>query len=233
MPLMIKDSRRVMFIHIPKTAGTAIEKSFETSGWNMKFFHAPNRGHGPDRAPCNPQHWHQGPLRKWAYPDGPVTFEFALVRNPFTRLISEMLWREKSQSAHINQRGYDQEFFQKLDSFGVRHMQQYIKNEAKFQADKELFYRQKNMLYADNHFRPQNHFVRAVTNIYKYEDLGHTVWNTLQEKFGLRQLTQEYTHVDLKKTRPDRMPSATDRFKELYTELYGPDHQKFNYALPF
>jgi len=140
MPLMIKDSRRVMFIHIPKTAGTAIEKSFENSGWSLKFFHAPNRGHGPDLAPCNPQHWHQGPLRKWAYTAGPVTFEFALVRNPFTRLISEMLWREKSQSAHINQHGYDTEFFNRLDAFGIRHMQQYIKNENQFQADKELFY---------------------------------------------------------------------------------------------
>lgn len=233
MPLFTHKTQRVMFIHIPKTAGTAIEKSFADAGWGTEFLHMPNRGDGPDRAPCNPQHWHQGPLRKWAYSQGPVTFEFAIVRNPFTRLISEMIWREAGHTSHINKHGYDNKFFQKLDSFTVRNLQHYIKNETEFQNDKEFFYEQGKKFHADNHFRPQFHYVRPVTNIYKYEDLKPTVWNTLKEKFKLNVLTQEYTRVDLKKSRPVQIPSPSSQFRELYTQVYGPDHEKFNYPLPF
>jgi len=46
-------------------------------------------------------------------------------------------------------------------------------------------------------------------------------------------LTQEYTRLDLKKTRPVTIPSPSVDFRELYTQVYGPDHQRFNYPLPF
>jgi hypothetical protein len=35
VPVMIKDGRSVLFIHIPKTGGTSVERLFKKSGWEQ------------------------------------------------------------------------------------------------------------------------------------------------------------------------------------------------------
>lgn len=215
MPLFIKDSKRALFVHIPKTAGTSVETAFLDCGYDKQFLHRPGKGDGPDKKPCNPQHWHQELIRENIYPvlDGRSFFEFAIVRNPFTRLISEMMWKNSGGS------NFDKdEFFKSLDKFGCNGMRTY--KTANF--------------HGDNHWRPQREFVGPNTVVFKYEEIKYQAWADLKMRFNLEELKTEFTHISLDKARPTKMNiEPTQEFKELYTEIYGEDHKQFGYDMPF
>lgn len=233
MPLFIKDNQKVMFIHIPKTAGTSIEDAFESADWKMEFFHSPNRGGGPDKKPCNPQHWHQPLLKKWLYSEHDVTFEFVVVRNPFTRLISEMMWKDGGIVKHVKDAGYDKNFYQKLNNWAVSAMKNHISNNDQYLKDTEQFINNNRGFFADNHLRPQAEFVRPISKIYKYEEINQQLVPDLLNKFKTAELGSKFTNLDRSKTRPTTMLDPTDEFKTLYTQLYKQDHDKFGYPMPF
>jgi hypothetical protein len=231
MPLFVKDNKSVLFIHIPKTAGTSIERAFKESGYQDKYLHMPGRGDGPDKAPCNPQHWHHGLIQRWLYTAEKVTSEFTIVRNPFTRCISEYFWKGQRPQ------NFNNDFFKGLQNFIVQNLNQYLTNEDIFQSTKEEFLKTGKKFTADNHFRPQWHFVGPKTKIFRFENLKPEVWNTLSTTYNLNvELATEYTKVPLSMERPTKFPQdfqVTEQFKELYTKVYGQDHTRFGYPMPF
>jgi len=215
MPLFIKDSKRALFVHIPKTAGTSVETAFLDCDYGKQFLHRPGKGDGPDKKPCNPQHWEQELIQKNIYPvlDGKSFYEFAIVRNPFTRLISEMMWKN---NGHTN---FDKDdFYTFLDKFACNGMRSY----------------KRDPYHADNHWRPQNEFIGPNTVVFKYEELQHQAWPDLRMRFNLEDLGTEFTNVGLDKQRPTKMKvEPTENFKDMYTEIYGKDHEQFGYDMPF
>lgn len=87
MPIFEKDDARALFVHIPRTGGTAIERWLRQNT-DMIFFHP----HPPSALRVTPQHIPIGDLKilfghnwwKWA---------FAIVRDPYDRIESEYFYR--------------------------------------------------------------------------------------------------------------------------------------------
>lgn len=233
MPLFIKGDQQVLFIHIPKTAGTSIEDAFIEAGWARDFFYSPAKQGGGDRSPCNPQHYHNMPCNRFIRKKHLVTDEFTIVRHPFTRLISEMMWKNRGLSTHINTRGYDARFFEKLEKFAISNFNSHIKIDKIFLENPAVFLDKKKKFHSDNHFRPQHEFIGKKTKVFRYEDLNDTVWNILKHQYNLNQLEKKNMRVDISKTRPTKFINPSDEFKQLYLKLYTEDHTQFNYELPF
>ena len=231
MPLFIKDTKRALFVHIPKTAGTSIESAFLDAGYSKQFINRPGKGDGPDHKPCNPQHWHMSFILKNIYPVlvNKSFFEFAIVRNPFTRLISEMMWRNKGRNDFENDSFY--EFF---DDYVVKGIKAYLDNERNYKEHPDRFAGGGQSFYQDNHWRPQKEFVGPKTVIFKYEDLKYQAWADFKMRFSLGELASEFTDLPLDKQRPTSMKiKPSDDFVKLYTQVYGDDHKRFGYDMPF
>ena len=87
MPVFTKDERRILFIHVPKAAGSSIEKQFTSSGWKMDYYNVCATPYEPAL-----QHLTYDELSKTI--EGIDDLEsFCVVRNPFKRMISEWRWQ--------------------------------------------------------------------------------------------------------------------------------------------
>ena len=227
MPVFAKNDNKVLFVHIPKSAGTSIERAFENADWDIDFLIEPARNKVPDWKPCNPQHWHRDLIVYNIYPRYDITHEFTVVRNPFTRCISELMWRHGGDDL------YSEDFFARLQIYIVNNLSNYINNEKQYQQNKQAWLDGTNIFHMDNHWRPQHHFVGQNTEVYYYERLDEC-WKEMQFRYSLPELPTMYNKVDLKKIRPTKMGiKPSDRFVELYTQVYGEDHERFGYELPF
>jgi hypothetical protein len=83
MPLYRHNGRIVFFIHIPKTGGTSIERTFRDAG----CAEALRSGQKFARSKIAPQHMHRE-LYELAIAKGFYDYQFAVVRNPFDRIAS-------------------------------------------------------------------------------------------------------------------------------------------------
>lgn len=86
MPIFEKQGRRIAFIHIPKAAGSSIEKYFTQLGWTMTFYSQFNDPNIPAD-----QHLTYTALRD-RVPDLDSIPSFTVVRNPYKRIVSEWRW---------------------------------------------------------------------------------------------------------------------------------------------
>lgn len=76
-----KEIGRVLFIHIPKTAGSSVEKWLQDSGHYCHKVH--------HTLPMSHQHATKDIYSKWGHFD----YKFAIVRDPLTRFISALAYR--------------------------------------------------------------------------------------------------------------------------------------------
>jgi len=232
MPLFFKEDKKVLFLHIPKTAGTSVEYAFMDAGYKDKYLIIRSRGDSGNTNPCSPQHYQYGLVQRFIHPEeGSDMEEFAIVRNPFTRCISEYFWMGGGQP-----QDYNDNFFTGLKKYVFGNLQTYIDNEKTWQSDKENFIARNQRFPGDNHWRPQWHFIGPNTKVYKYEELDDVVFPDLKEKYGIKKLEKKYTNVSLDLTRPTKFPNnfkVDNQFKDRYIKVYGQDHERFEYPLPF
>lgn len=89
MPVFIKNGRRVLYVHVPKTGGTTIEMLFERNGFAASFL---DRRITQDSLltvmRCSPQHMH-APMLQCLFSVPSFHFVFMTVRHPVARLVSE------------------------------------------------------------------------------------------------------------------------------------------------
>jgi len=87
MPIFQKADKMILFVHIPKAAGSSIEQLFTESGWSMNLFK-------PCSSPYEPaeQHLTYEKLGELLEDIDDIT-SFTVVRNPFRRLVSEWRWQ--------------------------------------------------------------------------------------------------------------------------------------------
>jgi hypothetical protein len=145
MPVFTQGERNVLFIHVPKTGGSAIEKHFVAAGWEMSY----HDGRMPKGYPnylrrCTPQHMH-GALLKEIFRLRRFDAIFAVVRDPVARFRSEYVMRHKQElttSAEAVE-AWAKERFQKFASNPYVH---------------------------DNHIRPQAEFLVKHAHVYRLED---------------------------------------------------------------
>ena len=86
MPIFERNNQKIHFIHIPKTGGMTIREHLKKSGWITQ--HAELKGE-LEVSPGKPYHGHM-PYSYWKDWDAAkdCDFEFAIVRNPITRMSS-------------------------------------------------------------------------------------------------------------------------------------------------
>ena len=99
MPLYLNDEQAVTFLHIPKTAGTTIETWLNDSGKYQQILFSQKKLEG---MLVTPQHLGYHTLTELTKTlNRPLEYKFAVVRNPFERIVSEFFYRIKLGSIQL------------------------------------------------------------------------------------------------------------------------------------
>lgn len=204
MPIFTRANERILFIHIPKAAGTTIEKLFVEKGYSVDF----RRGgiYGPlndfDRQNgCSPQHLHATLLEKHLVKE---RFDriFCIVRNPIDRFISEFRFRR--QAGHKFAAGDINAFWA-----SARHAYD------------------ENPMCLDNHLRPQIDFLWRDSEVFRLEDGMGSILKSL----GMDSAPDPTTRPLFAMRSDDRIHAVPS--KQTIAELidfYHKDFEMFGYA---
>jgi len=145
VPVFVKDDVRVLFVHVPKTGGSAIEDAFRDDGWDVHFLDRTSRRNPVSRLRrCSPQHMHAALLEE-VLRVGDMTATVMVVREPLARFRSEYLWRHRSAP--------------ELDAATVEDWGRRLL--GRYADDPYL---------RDNHVRPQAEFLLPGAGVHRYED---------------------------------------------------------------
>ena len=231
MPLFHNGDDLVLFVHVPKCGGTAIENSFRSAGYDWGYLNEPMKT-GYDEKPCNPQHYHAELIEKLIMPSENCTDQFTVIRNPYTRLISEFMWQTNIGQL-VTAEGFTDNFFKYLEEFTIQRLTAYKTNEFQYRMDTDAFLRNKLSFVFDNHMRPQHHYVTSDWNIYWFEEMDTKFWPEISNKYGITIPGSINQTLDRKIERPTEHKGSNQQFKDLFTEFYYEDCKLFGYNLPF
>jgi len=168
MPIFYKGDERVLFSHIPKTAGTSIYVWFADNKWILanhslsasfptgKIFRA--RYHilqaqleGPLETNVSPQHSTALTQKKW----GSFTSGFCIVRHPVDRFISELKYFFPYFCSQMK-------IGHPTEDIAAAYIDRYTRQVfSDFKNDPKI---------RDNHIRPQVDFISELTEILYYEN---------------------------------------------------------------
>ena len=191
--------RKIIFIHIPKTAGSSIEHLLRDEGKYELDFIGVRNGRST--------HHYMGIELKMILKElYPTYYKFSFVRNPYDRLISEYFW------CRINNVG--NKFNKTFDEF-LDYVEDVIKNKKFFKP------------IENDHFIPQYSFLffnkkLLVNNIFKYEDLEN-VTPLIKKRLKIKTVLQH-----LNKSVKNEITLTQEQKDRIYN-LYQIDFQTFNY----
>ena len=141
MPVFSIEGRRILFLHVPKTGGTAISAALQAAG-EMRFDQPIRLG----RQRFAPRHAPAGVVSQIFDPAG-FDLIFTVVRHPVARAISEYRYQCRKSGLHMARvLGFDGWLRWSL---------------ARAQRDPG---------YRDNHFRPQIDYLMPGCRVFRYED---------------------------------------------------------------
>lgn len=207
MPIFKKDGRNILFVHVPKTGGSSIERVFRESGYRVLYLDGKV---GPDSVNhlrrCTPQHMHADMLHT-NFRLGNFDLSFMMVRDPLTRFKSEYIWRNRKSLKAIDA--------ESVDSWGAKAFR-------KYERDSFLF---------DNHLRPQVEFYVPGGNVYYFERGMQFAVDDLNQRFGLG-LKQEIPR--LRDGQKETGYSSKDvvvspKMEQTVKNFYSDDYLRFGY----
>jgi len=198
-----KKAGKLVFMHIPKNAGTTIENIGREHGYNWGRFDKNNLKNIPINLNCS--YWHIPPknLSKDYYNINP---SFTVVRNPYDRIISEYNYRSKMIRTKPTK--------EKLNLFIKKH----LNNEFK----ENIF---------DCHLIPQVNYINGanIDDILYFENLSSD-FSKLSKKynlgFELNQHTNKSSSIPGAVTRKDLNHESI----HLIQKFYHGDFKKFGYS---
>jgi hypothetical protein len=206
VPVLTRDDKRVLFVHVPKTGGTTIERLFVRSGYEMHL--RATRKTEPSLFPllrCSFQHLHGealGALLDVAAFD----VVFLLVRDPLARFRSEYAMRNqkdpRTDAATVEQWG-----MRTLDAYAT------------------------NPWIRDNHLRPQAEFLVEGAEVFRLEDGMSNVVARLNAEHALG-LGTEIPHAMHSRRRSGISSSSVElspRLEQRLREFYAADFEAFGY----
>ena len=143
MPVFRKDDLTILYIHVPKSGGTAIELFFEKNGFEIDYVDRTGTKQSLNRVRrCSPQHMHTTQLRE-IFDTGRFSHVFMSVRHPVSRIISEYKMRLSVQPN-----------VPEFSNWVHDTLRQY----------------QTNPFVLDNHIRPQSEFWLPGCRVFRQED---------------------------------------------------------------
>lgn len=195
MPLIRHDGNLVFFVHVPKTGGTSIEKALKDAGASVALLYG-SRFEGF----CKTTFQHlNAEIYEKVIPPAFYDYSFAVVRHPFTRLVSEYYYRRK--------RGFAKRTF---DDWLNRAMKNY----------------RQNPYIMDNHFRPQVDFIRPGVEVFKLEDGLEYPLAAASHHLGLT-MPAPSSHVNKSQSKEPVVWSRRTRAR--ITKFYKADFDRFGY----
>jgi hypothetical protein len=159
MPLFVKEDRAVLYVHVPKTGGTAIEAFFLKNGFRAEFFDTGGPQSFNKYRRCAPQHMDARQIQALLRP-GKIDYVFMTVRDPVARIVSEY----KMQSRTLGGCGLMGDWLERM-------LAQYAKSPYFF----------------ENHFRPQVEFRIGECDFFRQEEgYGEALVERIEQRTGLR-----------------------------------------------
>lgn len=212
MPLFKHHGSFHYFAHVPKCAGTSIERYLEFRFGRLAFFDY-RGGETPwylQWTKASAQHIAWNDLLS-IVPQEWISSTFAVVRHPLSRLVS-------SYNMRLN----------------AGHVPALLSIED-FVADYITERRYKPFKY-DNHLRPQTDIVPPQGRIFRIEDGIDSVQDYIDSEFGPWAKPAKISHIshtDMASDPFEFTGTISDRLVELTLELYREDYNRFGYdALP-
>jgi|694.fasta_scaffold36191_4 hypothetical protein len=172
MPIFRVADKLVLFIHIPKAAGTSVETML---GMHPQCSSIHCLEIGPDNAfnaaaVCSPQHFHAEILAR-LFNLTRFDFIFTIIRDPLCRLLSEHTMR-------IQRNDIDNQPF---DSW--------------YSAVREK--RLENPYMYDNHLRPAAEFIMDSCHVYDLSDGLSNIWRSVSSMIGI-----DSSEVEVQRIKP-------------------------------
>lgn len=220
MPIIRTNGHLALFIHVPKTGGTAISEALVRLG---KVAFVPRKR--PDgrfrRWPgfeVTPNHMHGAMLRS-LFPDGFFSHAFMVVRHPVDRIISEYKYRLKIAQTFRAPRTikiFERRF--------VTHREGIPGSFTKW-LKRSLRRRQLDPFVLDNHIRPQVEFEAFNPIVYRFEDGVDNVLADMCSRLGIDAgVTELITRVN-----SSDGCEVSDGDRALIMDAYQCDFEKYGY----
>ncbi len=219
MPIHYK--HKLVHVHIPKTAGTAIETYFHDIGdmkWSPVSWIGQANMHGRW---YEFQHLTLQELQTLADMRFNEYSSFAVVRNPYTRLISDYLWRCSIQKQHPNS---ETQFFDSFETFLKA-----IPRNINTNWEDHIFGASKKWANFLIHVRPQYQYIAdqhgncQIDEILKFECL-HSDMARFLKRYGL-----STNRIRTPQTK-DLKAYYTRRQLDLVNGIYAKDFKYYGYA---
>jgi hypothetical protein len=204
VPVFAHGERRVLFVHVPKTGGSAVEDAFADAGWDVHFLDRRARRHPVAQLRrCSPQHMHAALLEQVLRLDR-MDAVLTVVRDPLARFRSEYLWRHRRDPVLEPAA---------VEAWGRRLLERYAEDPY----------------VRDNHIRPQSEFLLPGARVHRYEDGLQAAVDDLGAVADLPPLPQVAPAPGAGEHRSADVP-LTDALERLLREFYGEDFKRFGYA---
>lgn len=209
MTVFFKGSSRILFVHIPKTAGTSVNKFFLECGYQSAYLDGGSMpGNLNKNRLMSPQHMHSDPLRSIFKLE---TFDviFSFTRHPVDRILSEYKFR-------IGNR------LKSGQKFNPPSPDQWIRRRL-------IDYKEDNFIM-DNHIRPQCEFEVENHIFFKFEHISQGDWReTLSSVIGDERLRLQ--NIEKKQISKDfsTAPSISPETIKLIRKFYEVDFHRFGY----
>lgn len=199
MPFIETSEKRILFIHIPKTGGTSIEKAMENlAPLNLCIRSIPSFLKIP------PEHFTYHNICA-LFDESFFDYTFTIVRNPYHRIESE--YRMRSLLAQ-------ERFFKELPKFPF-WLEQTLNQ---VNSDRNIY---------ANHLRPQIEFIGKKVNVFRYEDGLENIVRKVNENTGIElSLPQEKLLQTQSIQAPIQWTSESVR---MVNQFYAEDFKAFSY----
>ncbi|EBA14571.1 hypothetical protein RSK20926_01212 [Roseobacter sp. SK209-2-6] len=209
MPLMRVGTQLIFYAHVPKCAGTSVERYLEARFGKLAFCDTAHLKQAHPWSRTSPQHIDLKALSR-LFPQGFIDESFAIVRHPLTRIVSAWHFQlevEKTIPAGV-------EFLEWLSGLA-----------EDWETRPYAF---------DNHMRPMSDFIPADAQIFYLEHGLDAIIPWLDRVTGTRmdpRFIETANQRSKKKSKKVAKLEPCSQALELITDLYKEDFERFGYKL--